>query len=87
MKLLIVIINDRDTEKILDQLVEADFGATQIASTGGFLRKKNSTLMIGTEEKRVDEAIEVIRSKTMPGDQNQHRATVFVLDMVEFEQL
>lgn len=87
MKLLIAIINEQDTETTLDHLIEADFGVTHIASTGGFLRKGNATLMIATEEDRVDEALDVIRSATSPGEQNQRRATVFVLNMTDFKQL
>lgn len=87
MKLMIVIINNKDTDNTLDQLVDADFGVTHIASTGGFLRKGNATLMIATEDERIDEALDVIRGATSPGEENQRRATVFVLNMTEFQQL
>jgi len=87
MKLLIAIINSRDTDTTLDGLIESNFGATHIASTGGFLRKGNATLMIATEDKRVEEALDVIRSATSPGDENQHRATVFVVNMTDFQQI
>lgn len=87
MRLLIVIINERDTESTLNRLVEEEFRVTKIASTGGFLRKNNTTLLIGTEEARVDEAIELIREATSPGDEGQRRATVFVLNVAEFNQL
>ncbi len=87
MKLLIAIIRARDTDAVLTALVEADFGVTHIASTGGFLRRGNATLLIGTEEDRVDRAIEVIRDAASPPEDNQRRATVFVLNMEEFEKL
>ncbi|MGD2161674.1 MAG: cyclic-di-AMP receptor, partial [Anaerolineales bacterium] len=64
MKLLIVIIRSEDSERVLDQLIEAEFGVTHIASTGGFLRRGNATLLIATEEERVDRAMEVIRAAT-----------------------
>jgi uncharacterized protein YaaQ len=87
MKLMIVIIRSGDSESVLDELIKAEFGVTHIASTGGFLRKGNATLLIATEEERVDQAMEVIRNATTaPGD-NQRRATVFVLNMESFEQL
>lgn len=87
MKLMIVIVRSEDSENVMDALVEAEFGVTHIASTGGFLRKGNSTLMIGTDEEKVDRAMEVIRNATSEPQDNQRRATVFVLNLEAFEQL
>ena len=42
-------------------LTEAGFYFTRMASTGGFLTGGNTTLLIGTEDDRVQRAIEVIR--------------------------
>jgi uncharacterized protein YaaQ len=87
MKLLVVIIQNQDSENVLDELIKADFGVTHIASTGGFLRKGNATLLIATEEERVERAMEVIRNATTPVEDNQRRATIFVLNLEAFEQL
>jgi uncharacterized protein YaaQ len=87
MKLMVVIIRSHDSENVLDKLIEADFGVTHIASTGGFLRKGNATLLIATEEERVDQAMEVIRNATTMPEDNQRRATVFVLNLDAFDQL
>ncbi len=87
MKLIVVIVRNKDSDNVLDKLIEADFGVTHIASTGGFLRKGNATLFIGTEEERVDRAMEVIRNATTAPEDNQRRATVFVLNVEEFAQL
>ena len=87
MKLLVAIVRSQDSDPVLSALVEADFGVTHIASTGGFLRRGNATLLIATEEERVEGAIEVIRRATSPADENQRRATVFVLNLEAFEKL
>lgn len=87
MKLLLAIIRAQDTDEILTALTEADFGVTHIASTGGFLRRGNATLLVATEEDRVDGAIEVIREAASPPEDNQRRATVLVLNLEEFERL
>lgn len=88
MKLLIVIIHDEDAEGVLKALTEKDFRVTHVASTGGFLRRGSSTLMIGTEAERVDEALGIVRATTNPPTmEGQRRATVFVLDMADFKQL
>ena len=87
MKLLVAILRAKDTDSVLTALIEADFGVTHIASTGGFLRQGNATLLIATDEDRVQAAMNVIREAASPPDENQRRATVFVLNLEEFEKL
>jgi len=88
MKLLIAILNDVDAEGVLRALVEQGFRATRIASTGGFLRRGNTTLLIGLESDRVNSAMELIREACgAPAESSQRRATVFVVDVARFEQL
>ena len=87
MKLLLVILRARDTENVIQVLIEAEFGVTHIASTGGFLRKGNATLLIATDEERVDRAMELIREAASPPEDAQRRATVFVLNLEAFEKL
>jgi uncharacterized protein YaaQ len=88
MKLLIAILSDTDVEDVLRALVERGFRATRIASTGGFLRRGNSTLLVGLESDRVDAAIELIREVyRRTEDHGQRRATVFVLDVSRYDQL
>ncbi|MBS4535913.1 cyclic-di-AMP receptor [Clostridium sp. D2Q-14] len=60
MKLVFAIVQDEDAHKLVDKLMKDDFGVTKLASTGGFLRAGNTTLIIGTENERVDEAIDII---------------------------
>ena len=88
MKLIIAILNDADAEEVLRALIEQGFRATRIASTGGFLRRGNTTLLIGLESDRTDAAIELIRNACRePEERGQRRATVFVLSVGRFEQL
>ncbi|MGD2252657.1 MAG: cyclic-di-AMP receptor [Anaerolineales bacterium] len=88
MKLMIVILSDRDCEPVLEALIREEFRVTRIASTGGFLRRGNSTMFLGLDEDKVDQALEIIRETAC--DQMlaaQRRATVFVLDVARYEQL
>jgi len=88
MKLMMAILKKKDCEPVMHALVEDDFRVTRVASTGGFLRQGNVTLLIGTDEEKVDSALEIIRTNVAESDQpEQARATVFVLDVVQFEQL
>lgn len=62
MKLVLAIVDDDDAGALMDALIEHEFTATKLASTGGFLRRGNTTLLMGIDDDRVDTAIEVIRS-------------------------
>ena len=61
MKLITVIVQDEDANKLLNALVAAGFGATKISSTGGFLRRGNSTIIIGAEDEQVERVIGIIK--------------------------
>jgi uncharacterized protein YaaQ len=88
VKLIIAILNDEDAETSIQNLVEAEFRVTRVASTGGFLRRGSTTMFIGTEEERVEEAIERIREASRSAEKaGQRRGVVFVLNMARFEQL
>ncbi len=54
MKLMIVILNNKDADAIIRELIDAEYRVTLVASTGGFLRKGNTTLFIGTEGDKID---------------------------------
>lgn len=87
MKMMIIILDDYDAENTLHMLIEQDFRVTRVASTGGFLRRGNTTLLMGTDDSRVDEAIELIRdASSEPKEPGQTRPTIFVLDVARFEQ-
>ena len=61
MKLIIAIVNKEDASELLHRLSKAGYMSTRLATTGGFLRKGNVTLLIGTEEEKVDPCLEIIR--------------------------
>lgn len=63
MKMIMAVISDEDSNPVIGELAQAGFGVTRLCSTGGFLRAGNTTIMIGTEDDKLNEAIEVIKSK------------------------
>jgi len=63
MKLVMAVVHDEDAFNVLDLIIEKGFGATKLASTGGFLRAGFTTLISGVEDKRVPELIEIIETK------------------------
>ena len=62
MKLIIAIVHDEDGSRLTDTLSKNSIQVTKLASTGGFLRAGNVTFMIGTEDDKVSEVIEIIKS-------------------------
>ena len=60
MKLIIAIVNKEDSSDLIRELNKANFMSTKLATTGGFLRAGNITLLIGTEEERVDECLDIM---------------------------
>ena len=63
MKLMIVIVNHDDSGKVTRSLTRNGFSVTKLSTTGGFLMRGNTTLLIGVEDERVGAAIEVIRNE------------------------
>ncbi|MBO5930013.1 MAG: cyclic-di-AMP receptor [Clostridia bacterium] len=60
MKLVFAIVSNDDGNVVLRELNKAGFSVTKMASTGGFLRAGNTTLMAGVEEDKVQEVIDVV---------------------------
>lgn len=87
MKLIIAILRDVDAGPVIDQLLSQEYRVTRVASTGGFLRRGNVTLLIGVEAEQVDPALDVLRQTCSPPDPGQRRATVFIVDAPHFEQV
>lgn len=63
MKLVLAVIHDEDSNRLTSVLSEKGFGATKLATTGGFLKHGNTTIMIGVEDERVDEVLDVIKAE------------------------
>lgn len=60
MKMVIAIVQDDDALDLVDNITDAGFRVTKLATTGGFLKSGNTTLLIGVEKERVDEVISLI---------------------------
>ena len=60
MKLIFAIVSNDDSSKVSKELTKNRFSVTKLATTGGFLMAGNTTFIIGTEDERVDESIEII---------------------------
>lgn len=71
MKLVIAVVQGKDADELLGGLVAEGFRATQVSSSGGFLRESNVTLLIGVDDERVPDVQRIIKD-------NCHSRTQFV---------
>ena len=60
MKMITAIVNKEDSKNVCNELIKAGFSVTRLSTTGGFLMAGNMTLMIGTDDEKVDECIGLI---------------------------
>ncbi len=62
MKLIIAVVQDEDSQKLISRLMKAGYGVTKLATTGGFLRAGNTTLLIGVDNERLENAMGIIEN-------------------------
>ena len=95
MKLVIAIVQDNDARDLIDAITNEGYRVTKLATTGGFLKSGNTTLMIGVVEKNVDQVLEVIdyiceskeQSEMEPSTVKVGGATVFVVEVEKFVKI
>lgn len=69
MKLVIAVVQDKDSHRLLNVLVKEDFRATKLASTGGFLKAGNTTFLIGVEDDKIPSLLEIIKKNCQAREQ------------------
>ncbi|AZB41169.1 hypothetical protein CEF21_01815 [Bacillus sp. FJAT-42376] len=69
MKMIYAIVQDQDTSKLIKSLTDHNFRVTKLATSGGFLKSGNTTIMIGTEEIRVQKALQIIKENCQSREQ------------------
>lgn len=60
MKLIIAIVNKEDSKVVNHELVKAGFTVTRLSTTGGFLMSGNVTMLIGTDDEKVEGVFAVL---------------------------
>lgn len=69
MQLIYAIVQDKDVARLSERLVKTGIRATKLASTGGFLRSGNTTFMIGVDDERVDEVLDLVKQSCRSREQ------------------
>ena len=61
VKLIVSIVHNEDAGALVDALLEREYRATRLHSSGGFLKQSNATIIVGVEDAKVDEVLEIVR--------------------------
>ena len=80
MKLAVFVVDDSKADASVDALVAQGFRVTRLASTGGFLRRGNTTLLVGIEEHEIERARHLVH-ESAPG------SLLIALDLERYERL
>lgn len=96
MKFIIAIIQGEYINEVIEDLMDNRIRITKIASTGGFLKKGNTTLLIGTDDDGVDRIVEIIernckckkqKIKSEDGEIEVQGANLFIVPMDEYVRI
>ena len=60
MKLIIAIVQDEDASRLISNLMSEGYSVTKLATTGGFLRAGNTTLLLGIDDEKIEKAMGII---------------------------
>ena len=70
MNLILAIVSNDDASEVSSALTKENYSVTRLATTGGFLRAGNTTIIVGTEDENVKRCIEII------GEESKRRTEI-----------
>ncbi len=70
MKLVLAIVSNDDASNVSSALTKENYQMTRLATTGGFLRAGNTTLIVGTDDDKVERCIQII------GEESKQRTEI-----------
>ena len=63
MKLMYIIVRQDNETDVVNALIENNYMITKLSTSGGFLRKGNTTLLSCIQDNEVNKAIEIIKNE------------------------
>jgi uncharacterized protein YaaQ len=61
VKLLFAIVHHEDAGILVDALLDREYRATRLQSSGGFLKQSNATIMLAVDDAKVEDVLSIIR--------------------------
>jgi uncharacterized protein YaaQ len=84
MKMIVMLAQEQHIPFLTKTLQPAGFRMTKISSTGGLLRRRVETLLLGVDDTQVDEALAAIRAAV---NETGEPLPYFILDVARFERV
>jgi uncharacterized protein YaaQ len=63
VKLVVAIVHAEDASALVNALLEAEYRATRLQSSGGFLKQSNATIIVGVEDEQVEPVLAIVREQ------------------------
>ena len=61
VKLIVAIVHKEDAGALVDALLDREYRATRLHSSGGFLKQSNATIVVGVEDAQVEDVMAIVR--------------------------
>jgi uncharacterized protein YaaQ len=61
VKLVVAIVHHEDAGPLVDMLLDREYRATRLHSSGGFLKQSNATIMVGVDDDQVEDVMAIVR--------------------------
>jgi uncharacterized protein YaaQ len=62
MKMILAVVQADDAAKVTQALIEGGHRVTRIATEGGWLRRENSTMLLGVDDDQVNEVLNILQN-------------------------
>lgn len=69
MKMIVAIVQAKDSSRLRKAFTAASIQVTQLSTTGGFLREGNATFLIGIQDDRVQDVLNIIKKNAKSREQ------------------
>ena len=101
MKLIFAVVTKADTNNVVQALVKEQYSVTRLATTGGFLKQGNTTLLMGVNDDKVEDVLSILKHNTKPRKELTNEglenfdaskvmvggATVFIINAEKFKKV
>jgi len=75
MKLIMAIVDKKDEKHISAELMKGGFVVTKMATGGGFLRSRSTTLISAVENEQVPRALDIVKTTSHAHKYGVHQMT------------
>ena len=82
MKMVMAIINADDAQTVVSNLTKSGFSVTKLETTGGFLRTGNTTVLVGVDDEKLQDVLDIINKHSHSRKQLVPATSEFGIGMI-----